>query len=237
MVQTPHVMNSSLRFGRHLPAGSLVLTFDDGPGATDGPGRGPRTLELARYLADEQIEATFFMCGKHVSDHRDVPAEVLALGHRVGNHTWSHRHLPELDDESIREELRSTRALLSECGVSGAIPFRPPWGEWDERIDAAVQAAPDLLAEHCANYGWDIDGMDWQCWWNMGSPQECADSYLIHIRQQGSGMVLMHDSTADPGRPGEEMRAGNLAVEAIKILVPTLRAEGFHFVPLAAVHL
>ena len=235
VVHTRPMMDTTLRFGSHLPEGSLVLTFDDGPGATTGSGRGPRTIELAQYLAEEQIEATFFMCGKHVSDHREIPLEVMALGHRVGNHTWSHRHLPELDGDSIREELRSTRALLAECGVGGPIPFRPPWGEWDQRIDAEVNADQEILAGHSANYGWDIDGMDWQCWWNMGTPQECADSYLNHIRKTGSGVVLMHDSTADPGRPGEEMRAGNLAVDAVRILVPALRAEGFTFVPLADV--
>jgi peptidoglycan/xylan/chitin deacetylase (PgdA/CDA1 family) len=190
---------------------------------------------LATYLADEQIEATFFMCGKHVSEHPDVPSAVLALGHRVGNHTWSHRHLPELDDQAIRDELRSTRALLGECGVEGEIPFRPPWGEWDGRIDGAVRSDPEVLATHSANYGWDIDGMDWQFWWDMGSAKDCADSYLSQIRRQGRGVVLMHDSTADPGRPGEEMRAGNLAVDMVKLLIPMLRAEGFTFVPLAAV--
>lgn len=230
------MMDTSLRFGRdRLPARTLVLTFDDGPGATYGPGRGPRTGPLAEYLADEQIEATFFMCGKHVAHHREIPERVLSLGHKVGNHTWSHRHLPELDDETIRDELRSTRQILSECGVEGPIPFRPPWGEWDARIDAAVRADAGILEDHTANYGWDLDGMDWQCWWNMGSPQECADSYLKAALEADHGVVLMHDSTADPGTPGEEMRAGNLAVEAVKLLVPMLRLEGFTFVPLTAI--
>ncbi len=229
-------MDTTLCFGAgRLPDRSLVLTFDDGPGATVGMGRGPKTVELARYLADEQIEATFFMCGKHVNEHREIPQQVLSLGHRVGNHTWSHRHLPELDDESIRDEMRSTRQVLGDCGVDGPIPFRPPWGEWDARIDAAVRADEGILQEHTANYGWDLDGNDWRCWWDMGSPQECAESYLAVALQQGHGVVLMHDSTADPGTPGEEMRAGNLAVEAVKLLVPMLRAEGFTFVPLSAI--
>jgi len=229
-------MDTSLRFGAgRLPDRSLVFTFDDGPGATQGPGRGPKTVELARYLADEQIEATFFMCGKHVEQHREIPMQVLELGHRVGNHTWSHRHLPELDDDSIRDEIRSTRQVLGDCGVDGPIPFRPPWGEWDARIAAAVAADEEILEGHSANYGWDLDGNDWRCWWDMGSPQECADSYLAVALAQGHGVVLMHDSTADPGTPGEEMRAGNLAVDAVKLLIPMLRNEGFTFVPLSAI--
>jgi len=173
-------MDTTLRFGAgRLPDRSLVFTFDDGPGATDGPGPGPKTVELAQYLAGDRIEAT------------------------------------------------------CECGVDGPIPFRPPWGEWDARIEAAVRADEGILEGHCANYGWDLDGMDWQYWWDQGSPQECADSYVKTALEHGSGVVLMHDSTADPGTPGEQMRAGNLAVEAVKLLVPRLRAEGFSFVPLA----
>jgi len=230
------VLDTAVRFGAGLlPPRTLCLTFDDGPGATLGLGRGPRTLDLAEYLAEQGIEATFFMCGKHIEQHPDVPRQVLDLGHTVGNHTYEHRLLPSLSDDEVRYEIRSTRELLARLGVSGAIPFRAPWGEWDDRIAAAVSADTEIVESHSAVYGWDIDAEDWECWDKQRSAQHCADAYLALAKEHDSGVVLMHDSTADPGLPGERMRAGNLSLDAVRLLVPMLRAEGFTFLPLSAV--
>src|SRR5712672_1415908 len=51
----------ALTNGLSLPEATISLTFDDGPGETDGEGSGPRTPELAQFLADQGIAATF--CG------------------------------------------------------------------------------------------------------------------------------------------------------------------------------
>ena len=48
----------------------------------------------------------------------------------------------------------------------------------------------------------------------------------------GSGVVLMHDSSADPGEDGVRLRAGNRTFEAVTMAVPELRRRGFVFVPL-----
>ena len=66
--------------GAALPDGSLVLTYDDGPG--------PNTLPVAEYLSGMSIEATFFIVGEFAAKRPDVLARVWALGHRLGNHTW-----------------------------------------------------------------------------------------------------------------------------------------------------
>ena len=68
--------------GAALPDGSLVLTYDDGPG--------PNTLPVAEYLSGMGIEATFFIVGEFAEKRPDVLARVRALGHRLGNHTWTH---------------------------------------------------------------------------------------------------------------------------------------------------
>jgi peptidoglycan/xylan/chitin deacetylase (PgdA/CDA1 family) len=68
--------------GADLPDGQLVLTYDDGPG--------PNSLSVAEYLSDQGIEATFFVVGESFEKLPDVPGRVRALGHRLGNHTWTH---------------------------------------------------------------------------------------------------------------------------------------------------
>lgn len=59
--------------GDLLPPRTVCLTYDDGPGATDGPGPGPRTSALGRYLCEQGIPATFFMLGRHVEQHPGLP--------------------------------------------------------------------------------------------------------------------------------------------------------------------
>jgi peptidoglycan/xylan/chitin deacetylase (PgdA/CDA1 family) len=59
-------------YGNDLPDRTLCLTFDDGPGETKGEGPGPRTLELAQFLASRMITATFFVIGERVANQREI---------------------------------------------------------------------------------------------------------------------------------------------------------------------
>lgn len=218
-----------------MPVGTICLTFDDGPGATAGRGPGPRTVALAEYLAAQDITATFFMCGSQVAKHPDLPAVVLSLGHRIGNHTYYHSHLPSLDDSEIHEEVRSSFDALIAAGAPTPMPFRPPYGAWDERCAAAVNADADLATGHDGVYGWDIDGGDWQ-FWEQQAPDArgVVDSYLARTLEAQAGVLLMHDSTAHADEPSAIMRANNRTLEAITRLVPILQREGFVFAPLPA---
>ena len=88
----------SQRDGHGFPEGVLALTWDDGPDVN--------TLALGEYLRRERVSATFFVIGgwkKGVSSdpgfgarvyetgHEKLPllADLVALGHRVGNHIAS----------------------------------------------------------------------------------------------------------------------------------------------------
>jgi len=230
------VLDSRIRTGAGvLPSRRLVLTFDDGPGLTTGAGPGPRTRELGQYLAEERIPATFFMCGKHIAEQPDMPAELMALGHHIGNHTWSHRSLLSLDSESIQREVLSTRQLLTECGVGGPIAFRPPFGEWDSRVSAAMRANEQIRVGHDAVFLWNVNADDWRSWDHGAAPDDCARSYESAALAADSGIVLMHDSLADDGPHAARRRAANRTLEAVMLLVPRLRAQGFTFIPLSQV--
>src|ERR1700730_14063403 len=61
----------------------LALTYDDG--AND-----PHTLRLLEVLAKHGVHATFFVIGKYVKQRPDIVREIVAAGHAVGNHTFTH---------------------------------------------------------------------------------------------------------------------------------------------------
>ena len=75
--------------GNDLPARTLCLTYDDGPGESCGDGAGPRTEALGEFLSSEGIRAIFFVIGAHAERHphvlrslarRDPPAWVFLHG-------------------------------------------------------------------------------------------------------------------------------------------------------------
>lgn len=219
--------------GTELPEGTLVLTYDDGPG--------PNTLAVAEYLAEQGIEATFFIVGNSVEKLPGVPARVRALGHRLGPHTWTHYFdgLPRQlrDGGDIIAEMTRTAALFA--GESRPLPFRPPYGAWDDEVAATLNADPALQARHVGPFNWAIHCPDWKAWLDGEDPVAVASRFRAEARAKRSGIVLLHDYTAEAHNRPEPMYRimadRNRSAELTRALVPMLIADGFKFVPLGAV--
>jgi len=173
--------------GADLPDGSLVLTYDDGPG--------PNTLPVAEYLSGMGTEATFFVVGEFAEKQPEVLARVRALGHRLGNHTWTHDpagltgQLARGGD--IVQELKRTAALLD--GAATPIAFRAPYGSWSPEVATVLSADAALDAGHVGHIHWTIDCTDWVAWRDGVDPSVVATWYRVHTKTKKKGIVLMHD--------------------------------------------
>jgi polysaccharide deacetylase family protein (PEP-CTERM system associated) len=104
-----------------------------GPLASDGcaalPSRAEFTTDLTlNLLARRGIRATFFVLGCLAERHPRLVARILAAGHEIASHGWSHRRVYELDEASFEDELTRTRAVLEAAGAPCPIGFRAP--EW-----------------------------------------------------------------------------------------------------------
>ncbi len=208
--------------GAGLPDRTLVLTYDDGPG--------PNTVPIAEYLSSMGIAATFFVVGSQVERWPDVLARVRELGHRLGNHTWTHDvagltgQLTRGDD--IVAEVKRTASLLDP--TAGPIAFRAPYGLWNSAVTAALNADAELAEGHVGHVHWDIDRTDWAAWRDGVDPTVVATCYRVHANTVKKGIVLLHDYTADYA----VIAAANRTTELTRALVPTLIADGFRFAPL-----
>lgn len=219
--------------GADLPDGTLVLTYDDGPG--------PNTLAVAEYLSELGIEATFFVVGESIARLPDVPARVRALGHRLGNHTWTHFYgglTAQLEaGGDIVDEMTRTAALLDAYDTS--LAFRPPYGAWNAQVAATLNAETRLSVRHVGPFNWTIDCQDWAGWRDGDDPSAVAARYRVEANRTKKGIVLMHDYTAEAHYRFEPefqlMATGNRSAELTRALVPMLLADGFRFVPLGAV--
>ena len=161
--------------GRHHGAcrnGYVGLTFDDGPSST--------TPQLLAALEAAGLRATMFNQGNNsLADPDQVRAERRA-GLWIGNHTFTHPHLPQLSEDGIFAEIASTQWVLRDLTHKTPTLFRPPFGETDER----VRAAEDRLG--LLEVLWTVDSRDWA----GASPEEIVAAAAT---LEPGGIILMHD--------------------------------------------
>lgn len=209
---------------------TLCLTFDDGPGDTVGDGSGPKTLRLAKFLNENGIRATFFSVGKFIEQHMQIVSEVDKLGHIIGNHTFSHPNMATLFENGgdCILEIRKTEELIRKCISDKPIYFRAPYGSWKAEISQLLNHNYENSKEYFGPFGWDIDASDWSLWNQGKGAVENACNYLKVILQKNSGIVLMHDCTAD----SDVMKANNKTFETIQIIIPILKMLDFKFIGL-----
>jgi peptidoglycan-N-acetylglucosamine deacetylase len=100
----------------------VALTFDDGP-TTEG------TAEVLAILKDHHIKASFFLIGADIQTHPESVKQIIAAGHEIGNHSYSHERMIFQTPSFIQREIDDTDRLIREAGYEGTIHFRPPYGK------------------------------------------------------------------------------------------------------------
>ena len=179
----------------------VALTFDDGPHPV-------HTARLLDTLAELGVPATFFVVGKDVDRNPALVARMARDGHELGNHTYRHRYLPLARSRSVEHELRATdQAIVRAAGVVPKVA-RPPWGGRSPRNVRVFQRLKKRLVL------WDVNSFDWK-----GKPAREVALRVLDRTRAGS-IVLMHEA-----RDG-----GETTIEAVRMLVPALRARGFELV-------
>ena len=172
-----------------------ALTFDDGPSNYT-----PRLLDL---LDEHGVTATFFMLGRNAQRLPNVVRRVVAEGHEVGIHTWSHPNLMTVGPLRRRAEIGDTLALLRTLGADPVI-LRPPYGNRDPQVDelAAEMGLRVIL--------WSHDSLDWKM--TQADYGAIPDAYG-RVAKDGSlrGIFLFHDihrhTIDDLPRIVEQLRA------------------------------
>ena len=161
----------------------ITLTFDNGP----DPETTPVVLEILRRHG---ILSTFFVLGSKASTPAGSPlvTRCIAAGHRVGNHTWSHRTpLGELDPASATEELQRTHELLQSLGVVDRVfrPFGRAGQIGTHLLNPAVVAW--LQAHQYSCVLWNCVPGDWR------DPDGWRDRALADVLTRPWSVVVLHD--------------------------------------------
>jgi peptidoglycan/xylan/chitin deacetylase (PgdA/CDA1 family) len=182
---TPRVGLKSFPQTLPLDDHEVVLTFDDGP-------LPPTTTRVLAALAHECVRATFFLIGKHASEHPDLVRRAAAEGHSIGHHTWTHRNLAKIDPSEIAAEIdRGISAdEMALHGVATTIPSTPFF-----RFPgfASTPATLELLQSR----GIVVFGADlWPGDWNPMTPKQELKLIVDRLRIARKGIILFHDPKA-----------------------------------------
>jgi peptidoglycan/xylan/chitin deacetylase (PgdA/CDA1 family) len=162
---------------------AIYLTFDDGP----HPEHTPRVLDL---LAAHGAHASFFLIGQQVERYPRLVERIVAEGHMLGNHSYSHPS--GFGRISLRQQLQEighTDRLLAEFDQRLQHCFRPPRGS------LSLGLLLHFAGRRRRIVYWSYDSMDYQ----HQSDAEVA-TRLRHQPPLAGDIILMHDDNACAGK-------------------------------------
>lgn len=195
-----------------VPTSSKVvaLTFDAGANSAGLP-------KILRALADAHVRATFFLTGNWARGNPAGVAQIVAAGHRVGNHTMTHPHMTGLSAPLIADEVVGAQWAIRQAGADPRPLFRFPFGERDARTIDAVNELGYLPIR------WTVDTLGWKGTSGGITPGLVTQRVLAALRP--GEIVLMHiGANPDDG--------STLDADALPASISAIKAAGYRFVTL-----
>ncbi len=159
-------------------AGSkIAITFDDGPHPL-------HSVEIMEMLDRFGCKATFFLTGSKLDGNREVVKKMIAEGHTVGNHSYSHSNMfPLFRSKKISREIEKTNRLLQDITAAPIRYFRPPFGVTNPRIYRGLRGLDMQVT------GWSIRSFD--------TRNEEAEKVVGRIMKKvrGGDIILLHETS------------------------------------------
>ncbi len=192
--------NKKVSWSRGTANGKYIaMTFDDGPVAAN-------TTRVLNMLKQRNIKATFYVIGRRAKNNPAIMRRMVAEGHEVGNHTWTHGNLMKMGDSQIISELTKTRdAVIAATGIKPRT-MRPPYGALSTRQRRMVfnkLGYPVIF--------WDVDPEDWK------KPGVNVIKNRIVGHTRAGSIILLHDLHKS-------------SVDAVPATLDALLRQGYKFV-------
>ncbi|GAB3707868.1 polysaccharide deacetylase family protein [Spirosoma flavus] len=178
----------------------VALSFDDGPT--------PRTDSILDLLRDVDIKATFFVVGRDLVANPTEAPKLIAAGHELGNHTFSHERMVLKPYSFVKAEIEKTDSLIRKAGFQGEIVFRPPYGK-------RLFALPYYLEKTGRKtIMWDVEPESFS---EIATDSATITEHVLANTKPGS-IILLHI-----------MYDGKESIKAIPAIVKELKNRGFVF--------
>lgn len=186
---------------RTRDAALRYLSFDDGP----EPGHTPKLLDT---LARHEVKASFFLVGEKIEQYPEIVQRIVADGHMIGNHSYSHWSFDNMNLTKQLDEVYRTDALLRLFDDRPHHRMRPPHGYVGAQLLAHFARRKRSLVY------WSYDSLDYQ-----DRPVDALIDRLRNDPPAPGDIVLMHDDS-------------DKAADALDVLLPEWLSQGMRFAAL-----
>lgn len=186
----------------NTPEKIVALTFDDGPtpGATE---------EVLSILNEENVKATFFVIGSDLERNLEEGRKIVAAGHELGNHSYSHERMVLKTPSFIESEIERTDQLIRQAGYQSTIHFRPPFGK-------KLILLPYFLSRTSRKtITWDVEPDSYP---EIAGNSNRIVSHVMEKVRPGS-IILLHVMYPSRGA----------SLKAVKGVITGLKGEGYSF--------
>ena len=191
-----------------IPDKTVVLSFDDGP----SPEWTPKILKV---LEAKNVHADFFVTGSMVTRNPALIRRIVADGHEIGLHTFTHPDLALHSGTRLTWELSETQlALAGVAGIHSSL-FRPPYSSTADALDD--WSWPVTKQAGSEGYLTTFINKDTEDWKRPGV-DSIVKAAMPDLPGQGE-MVLLHDAGGN--------RSQTLA--ALPVIIDKLKAQGYTF--------
>jgi peptidoglycan/xylan/chitin deacetylase (PgdA/CDA1 family) len=183
------------------PEKVIALTVDDGPW--------PKTTEaMLDIFQKNNVKATFFWVGTSVEKSPEIAKKVVAQGHAIGNHTFSHSYASMDETTAASEVDRNAELIYKTTGVKTFL-FRPPGGILNNGVASIAKQK---------KYGiimWSLTSAD-------TDPRAKPEAFTRNVvtGAKPGAIVLMHDGGGDRAR----------TIAALPDMIKGLKEQGYRFV-------
>jgi len=195
----------------------LALTFDDGP----DPEWTPQILDI---LKAKHVKATFFVIGENAEAYPQIVQRMVAEGHDVGNHTFTHPNLADTPGAAVVLELNATQRLFQALTGRSLRLFRPPYlGDAEPSDESDLRPVELAQSLGYITIGMHVDPVDWELPGTAAILQRTLAAVHSKNPDIRGNIILFHDAGGD--------RSQTVAI--LPRIIDTLRAQGYQFVPVA----
>ena len=173
----------------------------------DGPNT-TTTNDVLDILEKYHAKASFFLIGDNINAESAASVKrAYDMGMEIGNHSKTHANMSKMTAEEMQAEISFVDDKVMEITGEPTRFFRPPFIDVSPAMYEAIDK-PFICGIDCQDYMANV------------TAQQRAD-YILNGARDGV-IVLLHDA------------AGNdQTVEALRIVMPELTAQGYEFVTLS----